>query len=29
MCVNEKDPHAPENPFKSLYQQQFGGKWWM
>jgi len=26
MLVNEKAPLAAENPFKTLYQKQFGGK---
>ena len=26
MLVNEKVPLAPENPFKTLYQKQFGVK---
>ena len=26
MLVNEKVPLAPENPFKTLYQKQFGGE---
>ena len=26
LLVNEKAPLAAENPFKTLYQKQFGGK---